>query len=141
MADNEEYDIGFIDLNSVPDGPPVSPAGEYHLKIVEAQTRKNKDPNEDGSDAFHLNYRVVIQSGPFQGRSFYSMWSLKPERQWQMKGDFKRLGYQPLGGRPSAKDLVGMEGIAKVAVRDKKDRDGEITGQENSVTKWLSSAA
>lgn len=129
-----------LDLNEAPDGPPCAPSGEYHLKIVECSAKRMNDKDEQGRDQYFINYRVVIQSGPHQGKSFFSMWSLKPDQQWRLKGDAKRLGYEPVGGKPVPRDMVGLEGIAKVTEQDKKDREGEITGKENRVAKWLSAA-
>lgn len=129
---NPLQDIDFLNLNDIQDSPPTIPKAEYHLKIVEAVIKENKA--KDGS---YINYKVVVQSGPHAGYSFYSMWSLKPTALWRMKKDFKAMGYQPAGGVPHLGDIIGFEGIARV--KDEPPKDGNAG--RNSVDGWLAPLA
>lgn len=131
MAQNSgiPQDIDFINLDDISDGSETIPAGDYHMKIIEAELKENK-----AKDGFYINTRNVVQSGEHAGYSVFGMWSLKPTATWKMKRDFKAMGYAPPGGKPHLADLIGFEGIAHVSVRPPKDGYAE----KNDMERWLS---
>lgn len=120
-------DIDFINLNDISSGPELIPEAEYHLKIVDGELKENK-----AKDGYYINYRTVVQSGEYAGRSIFSMWSLKDTAAWRMKKDFKAMGYAPPGGVPHLADLFGFEGVAKVKIVKSEGYD-----DKNSVDRWI----
>lgn len=131
MTDNEQDVLDYMDLSDTPDGPPVIPAGEYHMKVVDAESRSTKE-----GDGRFINYRAVVQSGDFAGRSVFGFWTTKnaankQENTWRTKRDWKLLGYAPAGA-PRISEIVGLEGYAKVGLREKDDG-----GSENNIKTWI----
>lgn len=122
-------DLDFINLNDINTAPPTIPAAEYHLKIVEGQIREN-----NAKDGYYFSYRTVVQSGEHAGDSVFGMWSFKQTALWRMKKDFVAMEYAPADGRPRKEDLIGFEGIGKVALRPKKNDPDTM---ENQVEKWI----
>lgn len=134
MAETQDT-LDYMDLSEVPNGPPLIPVDDYHLKVVDAESRATKE----GNGAF-LNYRAVVQSGPFAGRSIFGMWTTKnaagkQDNVWRTKRDWKILGYTPVGA-PKISEIIGLEGYAKVGT---KQRFGTEDEQENTVKSWIKS--
>lgn len=128
---NEDLDIDFLDLDEISDAPPVLPTDDYPARIVEAEVRTAKDGGK------YVSYSASVTAGPFAGRRVYGIWSLKTENLWRMKRDFKKLGYEPEGGVPRVRDLMGLEGTVTIVAQPKKDENGENTDeQENRIRGW-----
>lgn len=135
-----EYDesLDTVDLSDAPDSAPTIPADNYHMRIVDAEMRNTK---EGGGK--YINYRAIVQSGPYTGEAVWGMWTTrnsagKKDNVWRTKGDLKRLGVTDFSNI-SAATVLGLEGIAKVTEKNKK-RDGEVLSEkENNIASWVGS--
>jgi hypothetical protein len=115
--------------------PPSIPADDYKVRILEASLKTSND----GKTKF-INYTVAVLEGPEAGKRIFGTWFLTDDNIWKMKRDFNRMQYFPVGGVPSLKDLVGMEGTAAIAELDRKNPETKkrdpAMGKENTVSAW-----
>lgn len=137
----DTLDVNRISTDDESGTKPTIPAGDYHLRVVDCEARKTKNPDKElGVPTYYLNFRAIVQTGEKKGESFFAMASLHPKYRWGFIGDAQRLGVS-VDGSPDevAAAFNGTEGIARVTAKAKRDKDGTLDPDqlENRISKWL----
>lgn len=129
-------DIDELNTEDLSPSAPTVPENEYLARIADPEIRDTKS-----GGGKYINYRAVILSGPYAGKSVFGMWTTKAadgkqDTTYQTRGDLKRLGIE---GKYTLADLDGLEGYVKITEQFRKDRDtNEVTEEkENKIKKWL----
>lgn len=74
-----------IDFTDVPSNSTV-PAGTYNAVVFGIELKPNK-----AGDSMNLNWQFKIQGGEHDGRSLFSIMSLKKEALWKLKQTLKNI--------------------------------------------------
>ena len=74
-----------IDFTNVPDSNTV-PAGTYAAKVFNIELKESR-----AGDSMNLNWQFKIQGGKQDGRSVFTITSLKPAALWKLKQMLKAI--------------------------------------------------
>jgi hypothetical protein len=102
------------------------PAGEYLLRVVEAEER-------EGPTAPYINLRMEVVDGDYAGRSIFEILSLSEKALFRLKGFMLAAGYEDeeLAGSIEfdPDDFLEVEVLAQV--KQRKDNNGEMRNRVN----------
>ena len=109
-----------IDFTDVPDSN-VVPAGTYPAKVFNIELKENK-----AGDGMNLNWQFKIQGGEQDGRSVFTITSLKPAALWKLKQMLKAIAPDmdtSSVAELDTDDLIGRDCRIVVAIRQWEGED------------------